>query len=174
MKKTTLLLIAIITAISLTSCHKSGAKLFVGDYSFKTSGEISITAEAEIDSSNIFIPAILNVDLSHDIGQLNISTANKKDDQVIVVINYMNGDVVTTTGTCDENTIRLDKFQRNTLPVSVTTLLSNNYRISVSATGRIYDDNMIVFDMTYKGKATVGSVTFNVSDKNIQMVAYRN
>lgn len=159
----------------LTSCQKGGVNLFSGDYSFKTSGELSITAQAVIDSSNITIPAVLNANLSNDIGQLNISVSDKKNDEVIVVINYMNGDVVVTSGTCQGKTIELDEFQRNTLPVSINTPLtiSSTY-IIVNGSGQMYDDNMIIFDMTYKGTVKIGPVTYQIKDKDIKMVAYRN
>lgn len=170
MKKTILILICL---IALTSCQKSGINLFVGDYSFKTSGEISITAEGEINGNDINIPASLDVTLANDIGQLNISTSDKDNDQVIVVINYLNGDVVVTTGTCDGKTIELDSYQRDVLPVSVSAMFYDP-SIKISGTGQMYDDNMIVFDMHYKGKATIGSVTYKIKDKDVKMVAYRN
>ena len=174
MKKHLLFSIAFCIMIALTSCHKSGVSLFVGDYTFKTSGEVSIMAEATIDSSDITIPASLNIDLSNDIGQLNISTYDKKNDKVSVVINYLSGDVVVTTGTCNGQDIELDEFRRSILPVSISTLFSSNFYIKVSATGRIYDDNTIVFNMKYNGKAAIGSVTYKIKDKDIKMVAYRN
>ncbi len=165
---------SLICCIALTSCHKSGVNLFVGDYSFKTSGEISIKAEAVIDSSNVNIPASLNVNLSSDIGQLNICSSDEKNDQVVVVFNYLNGDVVVTNGTCDGNTIEIEEFRHDFLPVSVTTLFSNNYYINVSGTGQMYDDNMIIFEMKYNGKAKIGSVTYKIKDKDVKIVAYRN
>lgn len=171
MKKTSLIIICLII---LTSCHKSGVNLFVGDYSFKTSGEISITAQAVIDSSNVIIPAVMNVNISNDIGQLNINVSDKNNNEVIVVMNYLNGDVIVTTGTCEGETIELDEFQRNTLPVSINTPLSaSSTYLTVSAKGQMYDD-MIIFDMTYKGRATIGSVTYKINDKDVKMVAYRN
>lgn len=167
--------ILICCLIALSSCHKSGVNLFAGDYSFKTSGELSITAQAVIDSSNIVIPAVLNANLSNDIGQLNICVSDKKNDEVIVVFNYLNGDVVVTNGNCDGKNIYLDDYQRNTLPVSINIPLtpSSTY-ITVSASGQMYDDNMIVFDMNYNGSVTIGSVTYKIKDKDIKMVAYRN
>ena len=172
--KRTLLLTACCCLLAFTSCKKSGVNLFAGDYSFKTSGEVSIKATAEIDDNNVTIPALLNISLSNDIGQLNISVSDKKNDEVIVVINYMNGDVITTTGTCDGQTIYLDEFQRDILPVSISTLFTDYSVITVSGTGQMYDENMIVFDMSYKGNATIGSVTYKIRDKDVKMVAYRN
>lgn len=160
--------------IVMSSCRKSGVNLFVGDYSYKTSGEVTLTAEAVINNNQITVPAAMNASITNDIGQLNISVYDKDFDEVLVVINHMNGEVVTTTGTCDGNTIVLDAFQRNTLPISINTLLSpNSTYITVSGTGRMYDD-MIVFDIAIKGKTTIGSVTYNIKNNNVKTVAYRN
>lgn len=160
--------------LALTSCHKSGIKLFSGDYSFKTSGEVYIVAEAEIQGDDIIIPAALVVSLANEVGQLNISVSDKDNDEVIVVINYLNGDVITTTGTCDGNTIELDEFQRYILPVSISTWSGMSSTITVRGTGHIYEDDMIVFDMSYNGKGILGDVTYVIKDKDVQMVAYRN
>ena len=170
MKRITYALLLVIVAASLTSCHKGGTHLFAGDYSFKTSGEVSITAQ---NGSNV-VPAELNINLANTVGQLNISADNNDNDKVIVVINNLNGDVFTTTGSCEGKNIEIDEFQCNTLPFSVTTLFSGDYKVKVSASGQIYDDNMIVFDVFCNGSATVGSITYKVKDKNITMVAYRN
>ena len=169
MKRTILFIIVL---LALTSCHKSGVSLFEGDYSFKTSGEISITVEGQIDTLDINIPASIDVSLANDVGQLNICASEKKNGKVVVVMNYLNGDVVVTSGTCNGNTIELSTFQRNVLPVSVSSLLSN-FSILVSGTGQMYDD-MIVFDMTYKGKANIGTVSYKIKEKEVKMVAYRN
>ena len=172
MKRRYLSLLAILAILTLTSCHKSGVRLFEGDYSFKTSGEISISVEGQIDSTDINIPATLDISLANEVGQLNICSSEKKNDNVVVVLNYLNGDVVVTSGTCNGNTIELSTFQRNVLPVSVSSLLSN-FSILVSGNGQMYDD-MIIFDMTYKGKASIGTVSYKIKGKDVKMVAYRN
>lgn len=174
MKKIIFVFLLAITATSLTSCKKSGVNLFAGNYSFKTSGEVSITAVTSIDSSSLPIPASLNINLPNDIGQLDISVSDKKNDQVIVIFNYLNEDIVTTMGTCEGDEIELDEFKRSTLPVTLTTLTFNDLDIKVKGTGRIYDGDKIVFDMDYQGKVKIGSVTYKIKDKDIKMVAYRN
>ena len=172
--KRILIALVFLCMVALTSCQKSGVNLFVGDYSFKTSGEVSIMVEASIDSLNIPIPALLNIDLSTDIGQLNISVSDKKNDEVIVIFNYLNGDIVVTKGICDKKTIELDEFKRHILPISITTFANASSDIKVSGTGQIYDEDTIVFDLTYNGKVSIGSVTYKLKDKKITMVAYRN
>lgn len=174
MKRIVFVVLLAITAATLSSCHKTGVSLFVGDYSFKTSGEVSLIAQANINDNNIIIPAVVNVRLSNDIGQLNISGSDKGNDKVIVIINYLSGEVFSTTGTCNGNTIELDEFQRNILPVSVTTWSGMSTSIKISGTGHIYDDDCIVFNMTYNGKGTLDKITYIIKDNNIKMVAYRN
>lgn len=170
MKRILLVFLLAITALSLNSCRKSGVSLFAGDYSFKSSGEVSIIAEA----GNVVIPAALNVSLINEVGQLNISVSDKDNDEVLVVINYLNGDVITTTGTCSGNTIELDEFYRSCLPVSVTTWSGTTSSIKVGGTGHIYDNDMIVFNMTYTGKGSLDEVSYIIKDKDVKMVAYRN
>lgn len=170
MKRIVFILLLAITMTSLSSCRKSGVDLFVGDYSFKTSGEISLTAQTD----STIIPAVLNASIATDAGQLNIAVSDEESQEVIVVLNYMNGDVITTYGTCEGNRIELEEFQLNTLPVSINIMFTNNSYITVGGTGTMYDDNMIVFDMTLSGKGTIGSVTYKIRDKNVKMVAYRN
>lgn len=174
MKRIIPILLLALTVLSLSSCRKSGVNLFAGDYTFKTSGEVSIQPEAEIQGNNITIPVALNVSIIEEIGQLNISASDKGNGEVIVVINYLNGDVVTTTGTCKGNTIELDEFYRNSLPISISTWAGTTTAITVGGTGKIYDNDMIVFNMTYKGKGLLDKVSYIIEDKDIKMVAYRN
>lgn len=174
MKKIFFVMLCALAATGFTSCHKSGIKLFAGDYSFKTSGEVYIVAEAEVQGDDIIIPAALDVSLANEMGQLNICVSDKDNDEVMVVINYLNGDVITTTGTCDGNTIELDEFYRNTLPVTVSTWSNMNSSLRIGGRGHIYDDNMIVFDLTYSGKGTLEDVTYIIKEKDVRMVAYRN
>ncbi len=173
MKKSIIFLMTTLAFMALISCQKD-ADRFVGDYSFKTSGEITLTMETHTDSTDFFLPALINLSLTNDIGQLNISHDDEKSDRVTAVINYMNGDVIVTSGSCDGKTIQLDEYRRQIIPVSVNPLLTDNFYVKVKASGQIYDNNMIIFDMTYKGKATIGPATFNIKDKDVRMVAYRN
>ena len=167
-----LLLLISCALIVLSSCRKE-ADRFVGDYSFKTSGEISITANVQDEGATLPIPASLDVDLSTEMGQLNICISDKKNDEVVVVINHLNGDVVVTNGTCNDKTIELEEFRRDILPLSVSSMFTEGYDIMVGGTGKIYDD-MIIFDITCSGHATLESTTFKIKEKDIKMVAYRN
>ena len=58
--------------MALTSCQKKNAPLFRGDYSFKTSGSVTLD---EINAEDE--PASFTVSLPNEIGQLEISALDK-------------------------------------------------------------------------------------------------
>lgn len=159
--------------MTMASCQKSGINAFKGDYSFKSSGEVTAQRTTTIIDPSI-IPATFNFTLPNEIGQLEIRTLDKKEKTVVVVMNYMNDEVVVVHGTCEGQTITLDEFQRNALNISVDSYLSSSCVINVKAEGRIYDDNTIIFNMVYSGTATITNIDFNIQGDNIRMVATRN
>ena len=159
--------------VAMVSCQKSGINAFKGDYSFKSSGEISVQRTTTIIDTT-FIPAKFNFTLPNEIGQLEIRTLDRKEKSVVVVMNYMNDEVIVVNGTCDGQTITLDEYQRNALIISIDSYLSSSCVINVNAEGRIYDDNTIVFNMVYSGIASIANIVYNIQGDNIHMVATRN
>ena len=105
MKKISILL-SVFCLIALASCQKKNAPLFRGDYSFKTSG--SVTLE-EINPEDE--PASFTVSLPNEIGQLEISALDNGKDSVLVVMNTMGGEVVVTHAFCKDNEIFLRNFK---------------------------------------------------------------
>ena len=159
--------------MAMASCQKSGINAFKGDYSFKSSGEVSVQRTTPIISPSI-IPATFNFTLPNEIGQLEIRTLDRKEKSVVVVMNYMNNEVIVVHGTCEGQTITLDEYQRNALSISVDSYLSSDCIINVNAEGHIYDDNTIVFDMVYDGTATIANIDFKIQGEDIHLVATRN
>ena len=96
--------------LALASCQKKNAPLFRGDYSFKTSGSVTLN---EIDAEDE--PASFTVSLPNEIGQLEISALDNGKDSVLVVMNTMGGEVVVTHAFCKDNEIFLRDFEDNTL-----------------------------------------------------------
>lgn len=171
MKKSIICLLFCLMAMA--SCQKSGINAFRGDYSFKSSGEVSAQRTTPIINPSI-IPPTFNFSLPNEIGQLEIRTLDKKEKTVIVVMNYMTGEVIVVQGTCEGQTITLDEFQRNALAISVDSYVSSSCIVNVKAEGRIFDDNTIVFNMVYSGTATIANLDYNIQGDNIRMVATRN
>ena len=161
-------LIAIFSILALTACQKKNAPLFRGDYSFKTSG--SVTLE-EIDAEDE--PASYTISLPNEIGQLEISDLGNDKDSVLVVMNTMGGEVVVTHAFCKDNEIFLKDFTKNTLLFTGDSLtLKNDLR--VHATGQMYENNTLILNMVYEGEAETNERSFEIYGDNIRMVAIRN
>jgi len=170
--KKPLLLMAFCAFLSLTSCQKKGVPLFLGDYSFKTSGEVEIQRNSS--PFDTLTPATFTYSLPNEIGQLEIKPLNHKSDSVVVVMNYLNGEVVVTHGKCEGQHISLKQFKRNNLSFTIDGTYDFKSKVSVFASGDIYDANTIILNLTYWGKTTVGPLSFKIEGNDIKMVADRN
>lgn len=154
--------------LALASCQKKNAPLFRGDYSFKTSGSVTLD---EINTEDE--PASFTVSLPNEIGQLEISDLGNGKDSVLVVMNTMGGEVVVTHAFCKDNEIFLRDFKKNTLLFTGDSLtLKNDLR--VKATGRMYEDNTLILNMIYDGEAERNESSFKVFGDDIRMAAIRN
>ena len=152
----------------LSACQKKNAPLFRGDYSFKTSGSVTLD---EINAEDE--PASYTVSLPNEIGQLEISDLDNGKDSVLVVMNTMGGEVVVTHALCKDNEIFLRDYKKNTLLFTGDSLtLKNDLR--VSAKGQIYEDNMLILNMVYEGEAETNDHSFKVYGDDIRMAATRN
>lgn len=154
--------------MAFVSCQKKNAPLFRGDYSFKTSGSVTldeIVTEGE--------PASYTVSLPNEIGQLEIKDLDNGKDSVLVVMNTMGGEVLVTHAFCKDNEIFLCDFKKNTLLFTGDSLtLKNDLR--VSATGQMYEDNTLILNMVYDGEAESNERSFKVYGDDIRMAATRN
>ena len=167
MKKISILL-SVCCLIALASCQKKNAPLFRGDYSFKTSGSVTLD---EINAEDE--PSTYTVSLLNEIGQLEISDLGNGRDSVLVVMNTMGGEVVVTHAFCKDNEIFLKDFTKNTLLFTGDSLtLKNDLR--VHATGQMYEDNTLILNMIYEGEAETNELTFEIYGDNIRMAAIRN
>ena len=154
--------------MALASCQKKNASLFRGDYSFKTSGSVTLD---EIDPEDE--PTTYTVSLPNEIGQLEISDLGDGKDSVLVVMNTMGGEVVVTHAYCKDNEIFLRDFKKNTLLFTGDSLtLKNDLR--VKASGQMYEDNTLILNMIYEGKAETDDRSFTIYGDDIRMAATRN
>lgn len=170
--KKNFIFIALGLLIAFSSCQKSGLNLFCGNYSYKTTGSVTVQRKATpLDS---ITPAAFTFNLPNEIGQLDIATLDKHNDSVVVIINQLNGDVVLTHGYCNDKELTLKPFKRNVLNISVNSQIDFNTPVKIQGVGHCYDDNTLIFDMSYHGKAQVGPFTYLIDGDQIQMVAYRN
>lgn len=155
--------------MALASCQKKNAPLFRGDYSFKTSG--SVTLEEIVPQGET--GETFTVGLPNEIGQLEISTLDNGKDSVLVVMNTMGGEVVVTHAFCKNDEIFLRDFKKNTLLFTGDSLtLKNDLR--VHASGQMYEDNTLILNMTYEGEAETNERSFKIYGDDIRMAAIRN
>lgn len=159
--------------MALTSCQKAGINLFAGDYSYKTTGNVSVQRQPDLLNPQQ-VPATYDLELPTTLGQLQIATLDRKNDSVVVIFNQLNGDVLVTHARCDGDLITLRKFQHEALSLTVDANLDLKFPVTISGYGHIYDQETIVFSLDYKGKAKLGNLTYNLKGKDIKMVAYRN
>ena len=167
MKKSCLLL-AICGLLAISACQKRGMHLFRGDYSFKTSGSVTLD---EIDPEGE--PASYIVGLPNEIGQLEINALGNEKDSVVVVMNTMGGEVVVTHAFCKDNEIFLKDFSKNTLLFTGDSITLKN-EVRVRASGQMYEDNTIILNMIYDGEAETNERSFTIHGDNIRMAAIRN
>ena len=171
MMKRTSILLAICFLMALAACQKKNAPLFRGDYSFKTSGTVTldeIVAEGETTE-----PASYSVSLPNEIGQLEISDLDNGKDSVLVVMNTMGGEVIVTHAFCQDNEIFLKDFTKNTLLFTGDSITLKN-EVRVSATGQMYENNTLIINMIYEGEAETNERSFEIYGDNIRMAAIRN
>ena len=154
--------------VALAACQKKNAPLFRGDYSFKTSGSVTLN---EIDAEDE--PASFTVSLPNEIGQLEISALDNGKDSVLVVMNTMGGEVVVTHAFCKDNEIFLRDFKKNTLLFTGDSLTLKN-DLHVHASGQMYEDNTLILNMTYEGEAETNERSFKIYGDDIRMAAIRN
>lgn len=154
--------------IAFTSCQKKNVPLFRGDYSFKTSGSVTLN---EINAEDE--PATFTVNLPNEIGQLEIKDLDNGKDSVLVVMNTMGGEVVVTHAFCQDNKIFLRDFKKNTLLFTGDSLtLKNDLR--VKASGQMYENNTLILNMIYEGEAETNERSFKVYGDDIRLAATRN
>ena len=169
--KKSFLLILMCGLIALSSCQKRGMQLFRGDYSFKTSG--SVTLDEIVPEGETIEPASYTIGLPNEIGQLEISDLGNGKDSVLVVMNTMGGEVVVTHALCKDNEIFLRDFKKNTLLFTGDSLTLKN-DLLVKASGQMYEDNTLILNMTYEGEAETNERSFKVYGDDIRMAAIRN
>ena len=170
MKKLSILF-SLCCLLAMVSCQKKSAPLFRGDYSYKTSGSVTldeIVAEGETDE-----PASYTISLPNEIGQLQISNLDNGKDSVLVVMNTMGGEVVVTHAICKDNEIFLKDFTKNTLLFTGDSITLKN-EVRVQASGQMFEDNTLILNMIYDGEAESNERSFKIHGDNIRMAAIRN
>ena len=158
--------------LALSACQKKGTNLFRGDYSFKTSG--SVTLDEIVAEGDTIEPASYVVALPNKIGQLEISALGNEKDSLLVVMNIMGGEVIVTHAYCEGQNIILKDFKNNSLNISIDGNINLSSEMTVKANGTMYDENTLILNMTYDGVAGMSNKNYDLYGDNINLVATRN
>lgn len=170
-------LAVVVSLMSLISCEKEGVKLFDGNYSFKTSGILTVERTAKVSESDasagiLDIPdgnRTFRLALTSESGQMNIIKAG--DNSVIVTMNIVGGDALVFNGKAEGKVLTLDPAVRflsfrdgaNTVSLEIT----------VSGTAEKHDD-VAIFTLEYTGGGETTLYDYKILASEVKCVAKLN
>ena len=170
-------LAVVASLLSFCSCEKEGVKLFDGNYSFKTSGILTIERTAKVSESDasagiLDIPdgnRTFRLALTSESGQMNVIKTG--DNSVIVTMNVVGGDAFVFSGKAEGKVLTLDPAVRfvsfrdgaNTVSLEVT----------VSGTAEKHDD-VAVFTLEYTGGGETTLYDYKILASEVKCVAKLN
>lgn len=170
-------LAVVVSLMSLISCEKEGVKLFDGNYSFKTSGILTVERTAKVSESDasagiLDIPdgnRTFRLALTSESGQMNVMKTG--DNSVIVTMNVVGGDAFVFSGKAEGRVLTLDPAVRfvsfrdgaNTVSLEIT----------VSGTAEKHDD-VAIFTLEYTGGGETTLYDYKVLASEVKCVAKLN
>ena len=163
--------IAFLMLLVLTSCQKKGVRLFQGDYSYKTSGSVTV---AETASENTTTPLAFGINLKNELGHLEIVNLDKENDSVLVVMNAMGGNVDVARAHTEDDRIRFADFTKKLHVVNLDLSLDFECPVTVHAEGNIYDGNLLLLKMQYEGEYAIMNKVYAIRGTDITLTAQRN
>jgi len=168
MKRT--LLAAALTAAALCSCTKEGVKLFEGYYSYKLSGEITLTevVEQTDDTAEPTEPEVLTLTLNSESGQMNILTRDKNEGTMVVTMNALGGDVTTFEAKVEDGRLVLPGGEKH---MSSDML---KFKLRLSGAGTKLDDIVLLDLVAAETEIERHGKTYKLTDSKITCVASSN
>lgn len=170
-------LAVVVSLMSLISCEKEGVKLFDGNYSFKTSGILTVERTAKVSESDasagiLDIPdgnRTFRLALTSESGQMNVIKTG--DNSVIVTMNVIGGDAFVFSGKAEGKVLTLDPAVRfvsfrdgaNTVSLEIT----------VSGTAEKHDD-VAIFTLEYTGGGETTLYDYKILASEVKCVAKLN
>lgn len=170
-------LAVVVSLMSFCSCEKEGVKLFDGNYSFKTSGILTIERTAKVSESDasagiLDIPdgnRTFRLALTSESGQMNVIKTG--DNSVIVTMNVVGGDAFVFSGKAEGKVLTLDPAVRfvsfrdgaNTVSLEIT----------VSGIAEKHDD-VAIFTLEYTGGGETTLYDYKILASEVKCVAKLN
>lgn len=170
-------LAVVVSLMSFCSCEKEGVKLFDGNYSFKTSGILTIERTAKVSESDasagiLDIPdgnRTFRLALTSESGQMSVIKTG--DNSVIVTMNVVGGEAFVFSGKAEGKVLTLDPAVRfvsfrdgaNTVSLEIT----------VSGTAEKHDD-VAIFTLEYTGGGETTLYDYKILASEVKCVAKLN
>ena len=172
MKKTTAFIFTIGAAAALLcGCTKEDAARFEGNYSFKTSGTVTLSPQGSEDAEQT---ETVQAKLISESGQMNIVKKGKSKSDMTITMNILAGDAVVFENVNADGMVLtlLEPYTERQLAIETTDGTGTAY-VSISGTAQKFTD-VILFDLTYTGTATVNGVEYQISASDIDCIAQEN
>lgn len=155
------LVIALTMVVVFAAC-KNDAKPFLGDYSYKTSGIVTIAT----DSTNF------TYTLPNKIGQMTVEDLKSSGkDSLLLIMNEVGGGVSIIRAGVSGDSIRIVPYFR-TMTLN-TTSVQGVFNIKVSGVGQRYDES-IVLNEVYDGTLDSDSLKATIKGTDIRTAAKKN
>ena len=161
-----------VSVVLAVSCTKEGAPRFKGNYTFKTSGTITVRPSGDDAAETV------QISLPDESGQMDIVTADKSSGDMVVAMNIVGGSVLTFDAVADGRTLTLTPFSRHlTVPVAAEGGLVETSRPQASVTVTGYAErytDALLFWLEYQGTYTWQNVEYEIVDSDISCWAKEN
>ena len=183
--KTKSLLLAGVLLVMASCSDTTGIRNIKGGYCYKTTGQVTLKENYKGATS----ADTMRLNLNNESGDLDIISLHNAD-SLLITLDQQNGNVCSTRGILDDNTIHFESYSRTlsiptettkydtfhigTFPfkydsiVSYTVHETEVFDITVSGYAQTFD-NTLVFYLDYKGKSQSSERT--LSGSGIRMLA---
>lgn len=161
-------ILLMISALSLlfVSCSKEGPARFEGNWSYKTSGTVTLVPTSGSSSEQVTATIV------NESGQMDIMTADSKSGQVLITMNALLGGATVMKGTAVDKRIDIEPFQK-TVELVTANVDAAATSVSVSGYGERFDDT-IIFYLEYEGDCTLEQTDYRIGGSDIVCIAKLN
>lgn len=144
--------------------------MFEGYYSYKLSGEITLTEiiEQSDEDAEAVEPEVLMLTLNPESGQMNILTRDKKEGTMVVTMNALGGDVTTFEAKVEDGRLILPGGEKH---MSSDVL---KFKLRLSGTGTKLDDVVLLDLVAAETEIERLDKNYKLTDSKITCVASSN
>lgn len=151
---------------ALSSCQsKEGLNLYKGDYSFKTSGSITVEKKATESKET----TTETISLAPESGQMSVLKIDESSGKV--TMNIIGADVLVFDAIIDGDYLQLKETERI---ITISEALQKpQLKCKVSGVGEKYA-NTIIFSLKYTGGGSSALYNYNITESDVKCVAKLN